>query len=262
MKDGSLLFSDIPANTIYRYTGKRFEIHKQPSGNSNGLLVTEDGFLIACEHGTRSITRTRVPGVADTLASRFRGMRFNSPNDLCMASDGTLYFTDPPWGLSGRNEDPAKEIPFNGVYRLSGGKVDLIDSTLSWPNGIALSPDENYLYVANFEPAPAGSGQEREVFWMRYRLNEGGEPVSREVFFHAPDPGKQGGPDGMKTDRRGNLFLTGPGGILVVSPGGEHLGTIGLPEVPSNLAFGPRERILYVTAGSLVIRVVMDKSKL
>jgi len=259
MKDGTVLFSDIPANTIYHWTGKKYEVYKSPSGNSNGLLIAPGGNLLACEHGTRSITRSSGSGRTDTLATHFRGMRFNSPNDLCMASDGTIYFTDPPWGLPGRNEDPDKEIPFNGVYRLSGGEVELIDSTLSWPNGIALSPDEQFLYVANFEPGSGPGDQGREVFWMRYRLNEAGQVLARERFFQAQDPGLPGGPDGMKADRNGNLFLTGPGGILVVTPEGEHLGTIGLPEIPSNLAFGPRGKVLYVTAGTMLVRVVLKE---
>jgi len=255
LDDGSLIFSDIPANTIYRWTGKQYETFRQPSGNSNGLLVEPDGSILACEHDSRSVTRISESGRIDTIARSYRGLRFNSPNDLCMTSAGIIFFTDPPWGLNGLNKDPSKEIPFNGVYRVSGSRIDLVDSTLSWPNGIALSPDERSLYVANFEEAQPGEGKEMEVFWVRYSLDSNGDIIGREIFYRAEDLDKPGGPDGMKTDRAGNLFLTGPGGILVVSPGGELLGTIALPKVPANLTFGPGEQDLYVTAESMVIQI-------
>lgn len=131
----------------------------------------------------------------------------------------------------------------------------MLDSTLSWPNGLALSPDEKYLYVANFEGSQDSDDSEWEVFWMRYELDENGNAIGKSRFFQAEDLSQEGGPDGMKVDSRGNLFLTGPGGILVVSPGGEHLGTIGLPLPASNLAFGPGEKALYVTARSTVVRI-------
>jgi len=135
------------------------------------------------------------------------------------------------------------------------GELTLIDSTLSWPNGIALSPDEKYLYVANFEGSPDSENSQWEVFWKRYELDMAGRVVGQSRFFQAEDLSLPGGPDGMKVDRNGNLFLTGPGGILVVSAEGEHLGTIGLPLPPSNLAFGPKEKDLYVTARSTVVRI-------
>lgn len=135
------------------------------------------------------------------------------------------------------------------------GELSLIDSTLSWPNGLALSPDEKYLYVANFEGSQTSDASEWEVFWMRYELDLDGRVVERSRFFQAKDLSLPGGPDGMKVDKKGNLYLTGPGGILVVTPEGEHLGTIGLPLPPSNLAFGPREKELYVTARSTVVRI-------
>jgi gluconolactonase len=259
LKDGSLIFSDIPSNTIYRWNGKQYEIFRKPSRNSNGLLVAPDGSVLACEHGSRMVTRTSETGKRDTLAFAYHGLRLNSPNDLCMTSDGIIFFTDPPWGLEGRNEDPLKEIPFNGVFRVSGDRIDVVDSTLSWPNGIALSPDERFLYVANFEEARPGEGKGMEVFWVRYSLGADGKITGRDIFYRAEDPGRPGGPDGMKTDRDGNLFMTGPGGILVVDPEGVLLGTIELPEVPSNLAFGPGEKDLYVTAGSMIIRIPLHE---
>jgi gluconolactonase len=253
--DGILVFSDIPENTIYRWNGRNYRAYRKPSNQSNGLLAEPDGSVLVCEHGSRSVTRHSAGGGITILADRYMGKRLNSPNDLCKASDGTIFFTDPPWGLPKGNSDPAKELPFNGVYRLCRGELTLIDSTLTWPDGIALSPNERYLYVANFEMTTGNGEQQREVFWMRYSLDSKGRVGERSLLFRAPDPSLPGGPDGMKVDRKGNLFLAGPGGILVVDPEGEHLGTIGLPIPPSNLAFGPRQRTLYVTAGSTIVRI-------
>lgn len=252
--DGTLLFSDIPADRIYRWNGNSHQVYMEPSGKSNGLLVLKDGTLFACEHDGRCLSRYSPDGTKKILADRYSGKRLNSPNDLCMASDGTLFFTDPPWGLAGLNKDPEKELSYNGVYCLRNGELSLLDSTLSWPNGIALSPDERYLYVANFE----GERSDRdswEVFWMRYELDHRFRVTRRERFFQATDTALPGGPDGMKVDRKGNLFATGPGGILVISPGGEHLGTISLPHPCSNLCFGARHTTIYATARSTVIRI-------
>jgi len=255
---GYLVFSDIPANTIYRWTGKKYVVFRQPSQESNGLLVQAGGDLLACEHGSRSITRLSPEGKLTTVVDAYQGKRLNSPNDLCRSSLGAIYFTDPPWGLPELNEDTAKDLSFNGVFRWYRGETTLIDSTLSWPNGIALSPDEKYLYVANMEIVPSEGEDFYEVFWMRYRLNESGEPVDQKVFYRAPDSTLPGGPDGMKVDRQGNLFLTGPGGILVLDSTGTHLGTIALPIPASNLTFGPREKEIYVTAQTTLYRILME----
>ena len=257
---GYLIFSDIPANKIYRWSGRKYHLVRDSSHHSNGLLVEPGGALLACEHGSRSVVRYTPEGSRQVLADSYLGRRLNSPNDLCRSATGTIYFTDPPWGLPELNEDPGKELPFNGVYMLKNGKLTLIDSTLSWPNGIALSPDESALYVANVEiTGEPGSGAEAvDAFWVRYRLSEGGVPVSREVFYRAEDTSLPGGPDGMTVDRAGNLFLTGPGGILVVSEEGTLLGTIEVPLVPSNLTFGPREKELYITARTNLYRVVYN----
>ncbi len=260
-REGYLLFSDIPASRIYKWTRRRFGLFSDSSHQANGLLVEPGGALIACEHGTRSVARYSTSGEREVLADRYLGRRLNSPNDLCRSYTGTIYFTDPPWGLPELNSDPAKEIPFSGVYMLRNGNLALIDSTLSWPNGIALSPDDTYLYVANLEMVQAGSDTVMDVFWMRYRLNDSGMPTGEKVFYRAADPSLPGGPDGMKADQKGNLFVTGPGGILVLDPEGTLLGTIELPIPATNLAFGPRGRVLYVTARSTVYRVVLDKGK-
>jgi gluconolactonase len=172
---------------------------------------------------------------------------------------GAIFFTDPPWGLSGLNEDPAKELSYNGVFRWHNGAITLIDSTLSWPNGIALSPDEKYLYVANMEIIPTDGEDQYDVFWMRYRLNTEGEVEEKSIFYRAPDTTLPGGPDGMKVDQLGNLFATGPGGILVLDTAGTHLGTISLPIPATNLAFGPKEKELFITARSTVYRISMER---
>ncbi len=256
--EGFLLFSDIPANTIYRWERKKFNVFRQPSGNSNGLLVLSNGTLIACEHGTRTVSSYTSEGERRVLADRYGGQKLNSPNDLCRTVEGVIYFTDPPYGLAGLNEDPDKELDFNGVYRWYRDSISLIDSTLSWPNGIALSPGERYLYVANTETEEGNGAARYRMEWMRYTLDESGNALQREVFFTAPDLSLPGGPDGMKIDSRGNLFLTGPGGILVVNATGEFLGTIRLPQPASNLAFGPGEKTLYITARSTVYRVTLE----
>ena len=253
--NGILLFSDIPESTVYRWNGRNFREFRKPSNHSNGLQVEPDGSVLACEHGSRSVTRYSQTGELTILADRYRGKRFNSPNDLCRSADGAIYFTDPPFGLPGGNGDPARELPYSGVYRFHKGEITLLDSTLSRPNGIALSPDENLLYVADYE-IHSGNGEGLgEMIWMRYAIDNEGHVLNKEVFFSVADPSLPGGPDGMEVDRRGNLFLTGPGGILVVDTEGEHLGTIGLPVPASNLEFGPREKVLYVTARSTVVRI-------
>ena len=255
---GYLIFSDIPGNTIYQWTGKKFVSYRDSSNNANGLLFMQGGDLLACEHSSRSISRYSPEGKLSTVVDSYQGSRLNSPNDLCRSLYGAIYFTDPPWGLAGLNEDPEKDLPFNGVFRWDRGQISLIDSTLSWPNGIALSPDERYLYVANMEILQENGEDLYDVFWMRYTLSENGEVVDKRVFYRAPDTTLPGGPDGMKVDRNGNLFVTGPGGILVLDSTGTHLGTISVPIPATNLAFGPREKEIFITARSTVYRVKME----
>ncbi|MDF1574042.1 MAG: SMP-30/gluconolactonase/LRE family protein [Bacteroidales bacterium] len=255
---GFLVFSDIPGNTIYQWTGKKFLVYRDSSNQANGLLFMTGGDLLACEHGSRSITRYSPSGKLSTLVDSYQGKRLNSPNDLCRSLSGSIYFTDPPWGLAGLNDDPEKEIGFNGVYRWKNGAMTLIDSTLSWPNGIALSPGENYLYVANMEILREHGEEHYDVFWMRYTLNENGDAADRKIFFRATDTTLPGGPDGMTVDSEGNLFVSGPGGILVLDSSGTHLGTLSLPVPATNLCFGPREKELFITARSTVYRVKME----
>jgi len=255
--DGYLVLSDVPANKIYKWTGKKYIDYRNPSNYSVGLLVESDGSVLACEHGSRSLSRYSPLGELSVLVDQYKGKKLNSPNDLCKASNGAIFFTDPPYGLTERYEDPEMELAFGGVFRWHKSELSVIDSTLTWPNGIALSPDEKYLYVANTETIKVNGEDQYQMFWMRYTLDETGAVINKTIFFSATDTSLPGEPDGMKVDQRGNLFLTGPGGILVVDPDGNHLGTIGIPIPASNLAFGPKEKDLYITARSTVVRIAL-----
>lgn len=259
-----LVFSDIPKNTIYRWKeGEGQSIFLRPAGymrddpaglelGTNGLVFDAQDRLLMADHGNRQIARldesdfTRV-----TLADRFEGKRLNSPNDLVLHSNGDIYFTDPPYGLRDLNRNPAKELDFNGVYRLSAaGELSLVTRELTFPNGIALSPDERTLYVAVSDPA--------HPVWMAYDVAADGQVSGGRVFFDGAPlrrPGRNGVPDGMTVDARGNLFATGPGGVLIISPEGRHLGTIVTGQATSNAVFGDDGSSLYLTADMDLIRV-------
>jgi gluconolactonase len=259
--EGCLLFSDVPSNTVYRWKqGEGVRIYLKPSGytgstprggepGSNGLTVDSEGRLVLCEHGDRRVGRVEKDGRHVTLADRFLGARFNSPNDLVYKSNGDLYFTDPPYGLEKNVDDPKKEISFQGVYRLKpSGEVTLLTDQMSRPNGLAFSPDEKTLYVAN-------SDTNRAV-WMAYDVKLDGTIANGRVFFDATSLlNKKGLPDGMKVDMKGNLFATGPGGVLVFSPGGKHLGTINTGEATANCAWGDDGSTLYITADMYLCRI-------
>ena len=193
--------------------------------------------------------RVNPHGDITVLADRYEGRRLNSPNDLVYRSDGTLYFTDPPFGLPDAFDDPAKELPFSGVFRVRDGAVTLVTDELAGPNGLAFSPDERYLYVGNWDP-------ERKVV-MRYEIDAAGDPVGAgEVFYDMTDAPGEDAIDGIKVDRDGNLYVCGPGGIWVLSPDGEQLGLLELPEDPHNLAWGDADgRTLYITALTSVYRM-------
>lgn len=236
----SVIFSDIPADTLLRYSvaTKKVEKFRTPSGQANGNTRDAMGRLISCEHENRRVSRTEADGMVVTLAYAFKNKRLNSPNDIVVKSDGTLYFTDPPYGLP--QQTVGKEQEVNGVYRLDReGNLTLVVSDFPRPNGLAFSPDEKTLYIADsqehhiraFDVAPDGS------------LSRG------RLFADMKTPGKQGAPDGMKVDTNGNVFCTGPGGVWVFTPAGVHLGTIETPEVPANVCFGDRDgKTLYITA--------------
>jgi gluconolactonase len=259
--EGFLLFSDPNANTIYRwspdgqvavfrtksgYTGVDVGEYGQPG--SNGLALDREGRLTIAEHGNRRVTRLERTGALTVLADRYQGRRLNSPNDLVYRSDGALYFTDPPFGLPRAFDDPRKELPFSGVFCLIGGELKLVSAELTGPNGLALSPDERYLYVGNWDP-------QRKVV-MRYEMLADGGLTNGTVFFDMTAAAGEDAIDGIKVDRQGNVFVSGPGGLWVLSPAGTHLGTIKGPEHPHNLAWGDDDgRALYLTAQTGLYRL-------
>ncbi len=263
MKNGEfLLFSDVPQNVVYRWKeGEGITEFLNPSGytgttprggepGSNGLTVDSQGRLTLCEHGDRRVARLEANGKKTTLADRYKGKRFNSPNDLVYHSNGDLYFTDPPYGLEGRNTDPKKELPFNGVYRLKpGGELTLLTDKLTYPNGLAFSPDEKILYVAVSDPARA--------IWMAYNVKDDGTVTHGRVFFDSTSlvKGHKGLPDGMKADVKGNLFATGPGGVFIFSPDGKHIGTLNTGEATANCNWGNDGTTLYITADMYLCRI-------
>jgi len=264
-KDGYLLYSDIPNNAIYKYQpGKEETLFLQPAGytgkepftgkepGTNGLTFNQDGLLISCEHGDRRVARLEADGkTKTTLADKYNGKRFNSPNDLVFKSNGDLYFTDPPYGLPQREKDPARELDFFGVYRLSkDGKVTLLTKEITRPNGIAFSPDEKKLYVASSDPDKA--------IWMVYDVKPDGTLAQGKVFKDVTPWVKEkrpGLPDGMKVDVKGNLWATGPGGVLVFAPDGTQLGSIETGVPTANCAFGEDGTVLYITANTALLRV-------
>lgn len=259
--DGHLLFSDIPRNTIFKWTPDNgITVFMQPSGytgvsfyglepGSNGLFLNGDGLLVMCEHGDRRISLLTPGGGKRTLADNYNGMRLNSPNDGTLKSNGDIYFTDPPYGLPDRFTDPRRETDFCGVYRLaSGGKVTLLTKTIERPNGIAFSPDEKTLYVAQSNPKQAN--------WTAFSVKADGTlGAGRELLNVTERVGAEPGlPDGMTVDQAGNLWASGPGGIYVLNPAGEILGRLVTGEKTSNCTFGA-DGYLYLTADSFVCRV-------
>lgn len=257
-----LLFSDIPHNVVFKWQeGVGTHEYLMPSGytgtvprsgesGSNGLTIDSQGRLVLCQHGDRQVARLEKNSNFTVLARYYEYRRFNSPNDLVYKSNGDLYFTDPPYGLVKGVADPAKELPFNGVYRLrADGKLDLLIRDLTFPNGIAFSPDEKILYVAVSDP--------QHAVWMAYDVLQDGTADNGRVFLDvtALTAGRKGLPDGMKVDQSGNLFATGPGGVLVISPDGKHLGTINTGEPTANCAWGGDGSMLYITANDKLCRI-------
>ena len=258
---GAVLFSDIPGNTIHLwssdYTVTPFltpVFGGESDGalvGSNGITTDADGRVVFTEHGHRRISRIEADGSRVVVVDNHDGHRLNSPNDLVFHSDGSLYFTDPPYGLAQQDDDPAKEIDVNGIYRLSpdGTLTLLADQTR--PNGIGFSPDESRLYVANSDGASR--------VWMVYDVANDGSLETGRVFADVTAAAAEGAPDGLKVDARGNLWGTGPGGIWVFSPDGRHLGSIQPSERPANLTFGgPDGRTLFMTAQTGLYRVRVE----
>ena len=261
-KNGYLLFSDVPMNTVFKFKpGSTVSVFLKPSGytgttprngepGSNGLVFDPQGRLVLCQHGDRRVARLEADGTFKTLADRFEGKRFNSPNDAAYKSNGDLYFTDPPYGLLGDQHEIGKELDFNGVYRLSkDGKLSLLTKEMTFPNGIAFSPDEKTLYVANSDPKLA--------IWKAFPVREDGSLGPGRVFKDVTELGKKrkGLPDGMKVDSQGNLFASGPGGILVIDSEGNHLGTILTGEATANCGWGGDGSTLYITADMYLARI-------
>lgn len=272
--ENCLVFSNIPPNKLWKWTEKDGAVnYLEKSGylgkvprpgfkgafdqaGSNGLILSPEGKLVLCQHGLRQMGEMQAPlgqpkSEYKTLTDRnHEGKKYNSPNDGCYHKDGSLYFTDPPYGLPAGAEDKTRETDYSGVYRLSkDGKVILIDDDLERPNGIALSPDQKTLYVANSHGPRA--------IWMAYELNDDGTVKSKRVFKDVTKlvGSRKGMPDGLKVDDEGYIYATAPGGVMVFDPKAKHLGTIVTREFASNVAFGPDKKTLYITADMLLLRI-------
>jgi gluconolactonase len=260
-RDGGIVFSDVPENTVFGWKEGETAaaVVLKPSGSlsgeggqgSNGLALNNEGSLILCQHGERRIARLEKDGSFTSLADNFEGKRFNSPNDLAIGKNGTIYFTDPPYGLK-KGTEP--ELPHHGIYAFDkSGKVRLLISDIRFPNGIALSPDESTLYIAVSDP--------KETRVMAYDLKSGEVPTTStgRVLFNAQSlksVDRKGGCDGLKVDTQGNIWTTGPGGVLILSPKGKHLGTILTGQATANCAWGgPEKDTLYITADMFLLRV-------
>jgi gluconolactonase len=262
--DGYLLFSDPNANAIYRwnpdgqvsvfrtksgYTGLDVGDYGQPG--SNGLTLDGDNRLTVNEHGNRRVVRFERTGRLDVVADRYGGKRLNSPNDLVYRSDGTLFFTDPPFGLPQFGDDPRKELAFSGVYCVRDGAPRLVTRELAGPNGLAFSPDERFLYVGNWDL--------KRIVVMRYEVAADCSAVNSTVFADFTPEGGEDGIDGVKTDRDGNVYISGPKGLRIVSARGKELGTVVLPEHPHNFAWGDADgRTLYLTARTGIYRMRLN----
>ena len=264
--DGYLLFSDPNNNLIYRWSQDgQLSIYRTKSGysgpnigeygqpGSNGLTLDRESRLTINQHGNRRVVRLEKNGQVTVLADRYQGKRLNSPNDLVYKSDGSLYFTDPPFGLPKFFDDPRKELPYSGVFRLSpdGKDLQLLTSDLSGPNGLAFSPDEKYFYVDNWD--------EKKKVIMRYEMGADGTLTNGKVFFDMTSAPGEDALDGLKVDQKGNLYVSGPGGLWIISPEGKHLGTIIGPEHPHNFAWGDDDgKTLYLCARTGLYRIRLN----
>ncbi len=263
---GYLLFSDPNNNTIYKYSPEgngQLTVFREKSGyggadiaeygqpGSNGLTFDRQGRLTINQHGNRRVVRLESDGKLVVLADKFEGKRLNSPNDLVYRSDGTLYFTDPPFGLPKFFDDPRKELPFSGVFAVKDGNLKLVTKDFTGPNGIAFSPDEKYLYVSDWD--------EKKKVVMRYDVQSDGSVRDGKIFFDMTSARGEDALDGMKIDKAGNLYVSGPGGLWIISPEGKHLGTIVPPKHPHNFAWGDADgKTLYLCARSGLYRIKLN----
>lgn len=241
--DGSLLFSDIPANRIYRWTPEEgAKVWREPTGNANGNTLDRQGRLLTCEHSGRRVSRTEVDGTVQAVAEHYQGRRLNSPNDIVVKSDGVVYFSDPPYGI----KPEEREQPCNGVYRVSpDGAIELLIDDFDRPNGLAFAPDERILYI---DDSPR-----RHV--RAFDVRTDGTLANSRIIADMDHP-QPGSPDGMKIDEAGHLYVTGATGIWIFEPNGELLGVIATPERPANCAWGDADRkSLYITARTSLYRV-------
>lgn len=241
---GFLLFSDIPADTIYRWAPNGISVFRRPAGNPNGNTFDRQGRLITAQHN-RQLTRTEKNGKITILAERYQGKRLNSPNDVVVKSDGSIYFTDPPYGIQKEQE----ELGFYGIYRWKpDGTLTLLNKEMVRPNGIAFSPDETKLYVSDSE----------KLHIRVFDVQPDGTLVNSKVFA-LPGRTDKGVPDGMKVDIKGNIYCSGSGGIWIFSPTGQLLGKIAVPQSVTNLAWGDKDyKTLYITAGNSIYRIRLN----
>jgi gluconolactonase len=265
-KGGYLLFSDPNSNTVYKYSpdgNGTLTIFREKSGyegadiaeygqpGSNGLTFDQRGRLTINQHGNRRVVRVESDSMLTVLADKFEGKRLNSPNDLVYRSDGTLYFTDPPFGLPKFFNDPRKELPFSGVFAAKDGKIQLVSKDLTGPNGLAFSPDEKFFYVDNWD--------DHKKVVMRYEVQPDGSLKNGKLFFDMTSAGTEDALDGLKVDKAGNLYVSGPGGLWILSPQGKHLGTIIAPKHPHNFAWGDADgKTLYLCARSGLYRMKLN----
>lgn len=263
--DGYLLFSDPNTNTIYRYnpqnhnvtvymshsgyTGPDIGEYGQPG--SNGLTIDKEGRLIIDQHGNRRVIRIEKKGPVTVLADRIDGKKFNSPNDIVYKSDGTVYFTDPPYGLPAFFDDKRKELGYSGVFMIRDGKVQVVSKDLGGPNGIAFSPDEKYLYITNWDIRDI---HHTKTLWQ-YEVNTDGTLKNGKIFFDWNFTEDEEALDGIKVDKQGNLFVSAPGGVWILSANGKLLGKIVTPERPANMAWGDDGKTLYLTAHSSLYKI-------
>ena len=257
--DGHIWFSDVTQNVVRSITpdGQVKVLIEKAGGETNApagsfigpnaMIADKDGYVLLCQHTKRRIARLDKNLGETAFLDNFEGKKFNSPNDLVYKSDGSLYFTDPPYGLLKQDDDPAKELKFNAVFRYANGKLTPVITDLTRPNGIAFSPDEKILYISNSD--------EKHKVWMRYDVNPDGTVANGRVFADVTADTEPGVPDGMKVDSQGNVYGSGPGGILVFSPEGKRLGVIKPGETAANCAWADDGKTLYITASTSVYRV-------